>query len=291
MRDYIGSGHIAGVVGVSKWSSPIQVWLELTDAHFDNDVSGNPHIKAGLLLEPVIAQNFANENNVKLIKGILTKHKNKEYLGATPDYLFMRDDKFCIVECKNTSAYNAKNFETEAPEEYVCQVQWQMHICDIDVAYIHVLIDGWQFKTFEIYRDFELGEILEAHATKFWQENIIQGIRPPLDNANDKILDKLFDRPSEGKEISFPLKSELLVERDELKKQIKELQEQVDDIDKKVKIVMEDAEFAITNDLKYKIKVSIIKQPEKVIKAHEYKKVTISKISERDKQKLLKEGK
>ena len=288
MRNYIGSGHIAAIVGVSKWSSPAQVWLELTDANFDSGVNGNPHITAGILLEPVIAQNFANEKGFPLEKGTLIKHKDKEYLGATPDYVFEQNGVKCILECKNTA--NGQNFKDEPPEEYTCQVQWQMHICDIDVAYIHVLIDGWQFKTFLIERDRKLGEILEAHATKFWQENVLQGIRPPLDNSNDKTLDYLFNPISNGKEIVFPLNSELLIERDELKTQIKLLEEKVKAIDNSVKISMEDAEFAVTNDLQYKIKCSIIKQPEKVIKAFEFKKITISKITDKQKQKLL-EGK
>lgn len=288
MRNYIGSGHIAAIVGLSPWSDQVKVWLELTDESYRPEI--NEKMEAGNIFEEAIAQQYAKKNHLlSLEKGKLVRDG---FLGATPDFIGSTETEKFIIECKNTSEYNRKLWEDGVPDHVQIQVQWQMHIVEIYKAVVVVCIGGYDFKDFAIEYDVELGQMLEKHAIHFWDNYVIPKVMPPVTPATDaETIKRLFKNIDVNLAKKIDVPSALFSERERLKSEIKERETALEAIEKLVAITVGNAEQAITNDGEWCIKQSTVNIKETIRPAYSYVKRTIKRVDEKTKkliqQKLM----
>ena len=59
-RNYIGGSDIAAILGMSRWKTPLKLWLEKTGEVEPDDLSENEAVQLGIELEDFVAQKFAN---------------------------------------------------------------------------------------------------------------------------------------------------------------------------------------------------------------------------------------
>jgi putative phage-type endonuclease len=178
-RKCITGTDIAAICGLSRYKTKIGVWLD--KLNLSPEVVENEAMKWGTLLEPVIAQRYAEENNFKLEKGSFIV--NGIY-GGTPDYL----TKDRLVEIKTSGFHSASRWgeagSDQVPEEYFCQVQWYMMLTDRSIADIVVLIGGQDYRVFTVKRnDVIINHLIKA-ARSFWENHIVTELRPSIDGSD-----------------------------------------------------------------------------------------------------------
>jgi putative phage-type endonuclease len=80
----IGGSEVAAIMGLSKYSTPWQVWAEKT-GRFDNDFDNEP-MYWGRAMEPLIRQRYCCDNGVDVVvpKGIL-RHPDYDFICASVD--------------------------------------------------------------------------------------------------------------------------------------------------------------------------------------------------------------
>lgn len=116
---------IAGILGVSKWETPLDIWLkakgliepEMTEA-----------MAKGIYFEPYIRADYEEMRGVTVQTGVKLVHANGLY-GGHPDGI----TDSSIVEFKTTSGVK------ELPVEWNCQVQWYMYLSERPVAEVYVV--------------------------------------------------------------------------------------------------------------------------------------------------------
>lgn len=198
-RSFIGGSDAAAILGLSRWRTPLQVWAEKTGQIQPEDISEKLNVKLGVRLEDTVAELFCEATGFKVRRVNETMfHEKYDFLAANIDRRVVGDDS--ILECKTTSAWNAKQWEgEEIPQEYIIQVLHYLAVTGYSKAYISVLIGNQDFKWKEIRRDEKTINAIVEQEVKFWNEFIVPVVMPTRIMANDS--ETLFNL--------FPLKSRI----------------------------------------------------------------------------------
>lgn len=182
-RHGIGSSDIAAICGLSRWASPIDVFLDKVNG--SRLVENTIPMRMGHALEPLIADLYHEQTQFRLETCSTLVHNERPWQLATPDRIAWFDgNPFKVIECKK--AWNSDGWGEEGtdqvPQDYLVQTQWQMDVTGLDEADIAVLM-GHRFAIYSVRKDDELCEFLRAVAYNFWHNNVLAKEPPPIDGS------------------------------------------------------------------------------------------------------------
>jgi len=185
-KKFIGSSDIAAVMGLSRWTTPLQLWAVKTGRLEPDDLSELEYVQLGTELEDFVAQKFQRETNLKV------RRTPKRYVHADFPYMVAQVDRIIegtneLLECKTCSAWKAKEWEgEEIPQEYILQVMWQLGIAHRSVGHIAVLIGGQAFKYKRMNADLELFDKMVLAAVEF--DKMVKNDTPPIAVGEDNYI-------------------------------------------------------------------------------------------------------
>ena len=260
-HEYIGASEIGIIMGVGLFKTPFQLWCEKTQKiNPEENISTEQEERMlmGTMLEDVIAQHYAKKHDVAV------RRAPKVYVH--PKYPFLRGHADRIVtgtekglECKNTSEYNFDKWNGEdIPEQYILQCQWLMGLSGRKEWDIAVLIGGNKYKDKPIKFDKDLFEHMVEVAVDFWNNNVLKDVPPALTEADNDTIKNLY--PSNNEELldltgidkalldSF---EEAVAQRQELKMHQKQINDEIAEIEAKIKYVIKENAGVLTQ--KYKV--------------------------------------
>lgn len=254
----IGGSDIATILGLNKWKSPLQLFLEKTGKVVAEDLSDKEVIYWGNVLEDVVAKEFERRTGKKVRKRHVMFCDDKyPYMRANVDREVVGEN--AVLECKTTDKRNADQWvDDQVPANYILQCQWYMMIKGYEKAYIACLIGGNQFVFKEIERDEELIEIIKGKAVEFWETNVLGDVEPDadyMDKAAYKQLTLCPDAIELPDDIDF--KIELL---EEIKRDEKTLKQTKDKLEAEIKQAMQGHEVGLTSKYRLNWKKSVQKR-------------------------------
>ena len=170
------STDAAPALGLSKYRTPVQVWLEKTGQAQPVDLSGNEAVQMGHVMEPVIARLYADKTGHEL-------RYLGEYTGWHPEYQFMGSHYDYevtgshLVECKNFSANRRNEFGEEGsgdvPMDVLLQCIHEATVYQTDRVDVSVLFGGQQFCIFPVEVDETAKGKLRALEEEFWSKFVV----------------------------------------------------------------------------------------------------------------------
>ena len=254
----IGGSDIATILGLNKWKSPLQLFLEKTGKVVAEDLSDKEVIYWGNVLEDVVAKEFERRTGKKVRKrNVMFCDDKYPYMRANVDREVVGEN--AVLECKTTDKRNADQWvDDQVPANYILQCQWYMMIRGYEKAYIACLIGGNQFVFKEIERDEELIEIIKGRAVEFWETNVLGDVEPDadyMDKAAYKQLTLCPDAIELPDDIDF--KIELL---EEIKRDEKTLKQTKDKLEAEIKQAMQGHEVGLTSKYRLNWKKSVQKR-------------------------------
>lgn len=201
----IGGSDVASILGISKWSSAIELWLDKTNQKNDS-VEVNEAMEWGKILEPVIREHFAAATckTVMEVKAML-QHPDHPFMIADVDGVTTDDNGApAILEIKTASEYKRDEWLEGVPTYYQTQVQHYLCVTGVKKAYVAVLIGGNTFRVYEVDADPEIQQMLIAVEKNFWNM-VTNMIRPDIDgsDATKELLDQIY-RGGVEEEIILP---------------------------------------------------------------------------------------
>lgn len=242
----IGGSDVGAILGINKWKTPFQVYLEKTEEITEiNEQSEAAYW--GDMFEDVVAKEFARVTGKKVRRD--TRHfihKEHDFMVANIDRRIVGED--AVLECKTANQYLAKEWEgDEVPASYLLQVQHYLAVTGMKKGYIAVLIGGQKFVWKEIERDEELISMIIEQEKEFWK--MVQDKTPPaLDgsSAAEKWLNEKYgDKADKTKEVALTSEyKENIDSLNALKAQEKAIKEEIKEIENNIKLQMEEAEKA-----------------------------------------------
>jgi len=239
-RKTIGGSDAAGVIGLSRWASPMSVWADKLGRIPEKQET--EAMRVGRDLEEYVARRWS-EATGKRVKRINAMLYNKLYSFAHADV-----DRWVVgensgLECKTTATLDLRQFRNiEFPEQYYAQCIHYMAVTGAERWYLAVLVMGRDFITFTLERDQAEIDALMAAEADFW-EYVKAGTPPPADGnqATSDTLQAIY-RAESGAEMELFGREGLLREWGGLKEQKKALELRITEIENIIKSDMQESE-------------------------------------------------
>lgn len=241
----IGGSDAGSILGVNKWRTPFQVYIDKTQEITEIGEQSEAAYW-GTELEDMVAREFAKRTGKKVRRrNAILQSKEYPFMTANLDREVVGEKSF--LECKTVNAFGAKDWESdEVPASYLVQVMHYLAVTGYEKAYIAVLIGGQRFLYKEVPRDEELIKMVISVEKDFWENNVLKRVPPPLDgsSAAEKYLKETYKDSDPG--ITVNLKSEYkdkIKYYVELKETMKNLESQVKEIENNIKLELGEAEI------------------------------------------------
>jgi len=237
----LGGSDAAAAVGLNKWKTPMQLYLEKVGEK--EGVQQNNRMYYGSRLEGFVAEEFEIKTGKKCeIDENTFVHPKFTWMLANIDRRIKGEN--AILECKVTKYPLGwgEEYTDQIPTEYLLQVAHYSIVCDVEKVYIAVFIGLDDFKIYEYVRNLSLETKLLLKEEQFWNEHVVKKIPPSPHSFSDSL--EQFKTELKGKTIIASEEVENSY-RDLLsvKKELKSLYEKEDSAKKTIGSFMRDAEF------------------------------------------------
>lgn len=187
----VGASDISTILGLNRFQTPIQLWLERTGQVPPKDQT--LPMRLGHETEPIIAKLFAEETGLELYPLGLWQSKTREWHTATPDRGIVGHN--ALLECKLTGYHMASEWEDGQTSDHAeLQSQGQMYVTGATMVYVCALVfgNGVSLEIREVHRD----DAVIAHILRAGEEfmNCIRSRTPPaaVDHDTEATLDKAY---------------------------------------------------------------------------------------------------
>lgn len=188
----IGGSNVAGICGISPWSTPLDEWLKITG---QVTVPVNPAMEWGNRLEPVIRDKYRELTN-KHVRynichdklGIEFVHHYYPYITGSLDGISFgkdgdkRDNR--VLEIKTARSRDA--WDAGVPEYYELQCQHYMGLTGLQRTDVAVLFGASDFDIYELYRDDDMIKTITRLLVAFWENHVLTGIPPECTTPGDR---------------------------------------------------------------------------------------------------------
>ena len=203
-RKGIGGSDVATILGLNKYKSVYQLWLEKTD-QIEVTSAQSEAAYWGNTLEEVVAEEFSKRTGKKVRRrNRVFEHSKYPFLRANIDRDIVGEN--AVLECKTANQFLANEWdEDEIPIQYICQVQHYMNVLNLDYVYFAVLIGGQKFVWKKMERDQELIDMITEKLVAFWTENVEKGIEPAIDGlkaTSDFLTQRYLDTEDNQTELN-----------------------------------------------------------------------------------------
>lgn len=188
-RTGIGASDVAGVLGLSSWSSPWSVWADkvglLPD---DDDLPDDDPREFGRRAEAMLGPWFEDATGLHIqAEQEWATHPEHPWMLATPDGTVFewRGDAATTLDYREPLGGLEIKTDfgrpwSEVPEHYQTQGQWQMAVKGWERVWFAVL-HGRRFRVYELERDNADIEFMIERVGSFWRDHVLTGEPPPLD--------------------------------------------------------------------------------------------------------------
>ena len=254
----IGGSDIAAIVGLNKYKTPIQLWLEKTGRA--PPPKYNDAMRWGNILEDVVARHYAETTGLEVLEGVNVVDGIRR--GNT-DRMVPSAHKF--LEIKTTGHFGAAEWgepgTDEIPDSYLCQVMWYFGLLDpaeYVSADVPVLIGGQDYRVYHVERNPELiGQLIEE-GERWWRDYVVADRAPEADGSIADARARLSLYPKDDGQMlqSTPEIDELARQLAQARAQLKAAEEVEEGLSARLKAVIGDASGIAGADWKATWKLS-----------------------------------
>jgi len=197
----IGASEIAVLVGLSRWSTPIEIWRRKLGIGESADV-GSYARDLGVEIEEPIAAAWAKRAKKTIARVATLQHPEHPLALATPDRAVFSPDVAppkkrgpltdllgaeSLLEVKSTNWRQAGEWGAEGsdriPTEYLCQAHWQGAVAGMSEVLFAVDVDKTRLRTYRVRVDLDFFGSLYDAAEKFWTDHVLARVPPPPDGS------------------------------------------------------------------------------------------------------------
>ena len=194
----IGGSEAGAVLGVSRWKTPVELYLEKTGQA--PPVKQTDVMWWGVLLEDVVAQAAAARMGVKVRRRRkILRHPLRPWMLANLDRDIVGIP--AIMEIKTTAFMDEEwgpDGSDKIPPTYLAQVVHYMAVRNVDVAYVPVLfLASRKLHIYVVKRDRDVEAMLISAEAEFWYQHVLRGIPPrPITDQDYSLLYPVDDGQS-----------------------------------------------------------------------------------------------
>ncbi|EBH4530592.1 endonuclease [Salmonella enterica] len=177
---YIGGSDVAGILGISPWRTPLEVYLDKVQPRIKPvDHSKQKVFTRGQRMEPYVIDLLSEETGLEIIhRGNRYIHRDYGFIAAEIDAEAATGEN---IEIKTVSPFKAKEWgevQTDAiPVHYTAQAMHGLMVTNKQVCVFGVLIGGDDFRIYRVERDEETIQAILEKEVAFWDR--VKNLNPP----------------------------------------------------------------------------------------------------------------
>jgi putative phage-type endonuclease len=190
-RDGLGGSEVSTLVGLTRYESPYELWLDKTGQVPLVDEAPSEAAEMGTLLEPVVRDRFARLHSLTVHPAGTYRSREWPWMFANPDGIVSDGYGYEGKTCSQWVAYQWKDGQTADHAEL--QAQWGMAVTGLPAWHIAVLIAGQHNEYRLVERDDELIGVLVDVGRRFWHDHVLARQAPAWDGS-DAAVKFLTDR-------------------------------------------------------------------------------------------------
>ena len=177
-RKGVGGSDVAGILGLSPWSTPYDVWHSKV-ADRTGDTPSEP-MRWGTILEPVVLDEYDRVHGTTVERGLpIAVHPDHEWVIGSVDAIDRTNNR--IVEAKTVGQFTAHQWDNDTiPPHYRLQAHWYMGVTGIGHTTIAALFSGSDYREFELSADPHLFAELVEHVGAWWEKHVVGGVAPEV---------------------------------------------------------------------------------------------------------------
>jgi len=182
----IGGSDVAAILGISPWRSAWDVWAEKTGDPSFTPQEESAAMRFGSLMEKVLADVYEQDHPGRKIRMLGGAHTDPIWHPNRINYAHIdgtiSGDEEGVWEGK--TARNDREWQEGVPEYYKAQVHSYLAVtqekwCDVTVFFR----DTATFAHYRIESDPATEAGIIAASEKFWNENVVPCLPPPVDGS------------------------------------------------------------------------------------------------------------
>jgi putative phage-type endonuclease len=183
----IGGSDAGVIMGYSPWKTNVQLWEEKCGLSIPEDISGNPFVQRGKLMEAHLRRMFAIVHpEYQVGDELALVSEEYPFVFATMDgTLTDWQGRNGVLEIKTAEVKNLKGWIDKIPQTYYCQVLHYMaatgYSFGVVYAYLQITLGSGEksayVREYMIERDETEIELLVAKEREFWE--CVQAKRKP----------------------------------------------------------------------------------------------------------------
>jgi putative phage-type endonuclease len=251
----LGGSDIGALLGISKYRSAVDVWMEKTGKEIF--IKYSLPLRFGQFAESFVADEYALATGTQLAThDAAVVHPDYEYMHGhidrfvlvTDSPLVVSDGKITasrILECKTANPFAQSEWREagsdQVPLSYLVQCVWYMMLTNIDRTDLAVLFGNADFRIYEITRDLDLEQMVLERAISFWKNHVIKDIPPAATSESD--YKTLFGKATVSKSVEATIETcELIKKLKLLNTQVEQYESEISKIKQSIMGQMQDAE-------------------------------------------------
>lgn len=195
--EWVGGSDVAPILGLSPWTSPFAVWEKKTGRRGEEDQ--NEAMLWGVVLEDVVAKEFARRNKVKVVKtNKIFCHDDLPFACSVDRFILkgkatnalspqgkLITNELLEVKTSRTSKGWGEEGTDDIPSYYLTQVYWYMAITGCARAHVAVLIGGSDYREYLVKYDEDIIADLCKRVSDWWGDHIVNDVPPPPRSVED----------------------------------------------------------------------------------------------------------
>jgi len=217
-RKHIGGSDMAAILGLSRFRTPYDVWLDKTGQYDGSPESDAAH--AGNRFEAAVLDE-AQDRLGPLERNIFLPAPDNLPIAVNLDARIIATHE--PVEAKTSGLFGALHPDwgeegtDEIPEEYIVQVQTEMLCANANLCHVVAFLGGRGFQMYRVERNRQLTDILVARAVEFWEKHVKANI-PPADSVPSiEVIKHIRRTPDKSVEIAPEVLAAWLTSKEALK--------------------------------------------------------------------------
>lgn len=182
-NDGVGGSEVSAIMGISKYRSPVEVWMEKRGLKEPQDLSDKEAVEWGNRLESIIRDKFS-EGHPEL--GVHESphtfvDRGRPWAHANLDGMAVDESgNWGVVEIKTVGKNREDDWADGVPDYYLTQVTHYLSVTGWTYAWVAALIGGQHYVEFRVERDEDDIKAVNDAVDTFWKDCVIGGALPQI---------------------------------------------------------------------------------------------------------------